>query len=113
MASLLLCVAAIGFWVRSYFAFDIATRSSFQKYHVIGTSRGELYLYSEVFDTDHVVGSGFETHWRVRTLHVRDILKEMASRQIHKAYGPAAGFYWGHSSLIGEDTHIVTVPMAF
>jgi hypothetical protein len=109
VGSLLVCLLLVGVWVRSYFAFDLVTRTGFSTYHSIGVSRGEVYFYYDVFERHRLLMSG--ARWRREALAPKDVLAEMEGQHMRWAFGPVMGFYFGHSIFPGEETRISIVPV--
>jgi hypothetical protein len=110
--SLLLCIAAVFFWVKGESAAHVLVRESTGSYQAIAVSRGELSVFDQ-----RGVGSEFEpwpeqTHWQWYS-HEPEDLCATTTLLVPNARAPAAGFFFWRFSWSGYTKTWVLLPMAF
>src|SRR5260221_13262920 len=99
--SLLVCIAAVFFWVNGKSETHILVRESTGSYQTIAVSRGELSVFDQ-----RGVGSVFEpwperTHWQCHSREPEDFCATTAIL-VPNAHAPAAGFFFWRFSWSGN-----------
>jgi hypothetical protein len=95
-SSLVVCLAAVGFWVRSYFAFDLMGRHEHHVLHQVGTARGALLLLSDRSDHLDLLIAGAPPFWDTQRGNPGE-LGPIARQLIPRSGTSIAGFFFGRA----------------
>jgi hypothetical protein len=110
--SLLLCVIAIVFWVRSYYGLDQFVRMDSAGGVQIDISRGEFFLSSPSMAGSRDFSGGAGTsQWRRETFAGEDLVKDV-HMVMGPSHGPVAGFFFYHDAASPRNV-LLLLPISF